>query len=141
GGRSIWWALNPTGKTLPVRRAEPAGHRRRGRRGPATPLVVAAFSEPDLGGERDDRPGWLVDAARQQRLARDDQPLDLRGALVELHDLRVAHELLDGVVLDEAVAAVDLHGVGRDLHRGVRGEALVVRGLQRVALALVEQDG
>src|SRR5215207_1756870 len=58
----------------------------------------------------------LLDAAGQQRLARDHEPLDLRGALVELHDLGVAHELLDGVLLDEAVAAVDLHGVRRDLH-------------------------
>src|SRR5262245_41352145 len=80
--------------------------------------------------------GGLLDVPRQQRLARDHEPLDLRGALVELHDLRVAHELLDGVVLDEAVAAVDLDGVGGDLHRAVGGEALRVRGLERVALGL-----
>src|SRR3954449_9247717 len=73
--------------------------------------------------------------------AGDPEPLDLRRALVELHDLRVAHQLLDRVVLDEPVAAIDLHGVGRDLHRGVGGEALGVRGLQRVAAALVEQHG
>src|SRR4051794_1079635 len=83
----------------------------------------------------------LLDVPRQQRLASDDEPLDLRGALVELHDLRVAHQLLDRVLLDEAVPAVDLHGVGGDLHRGVRGEALGVRGGQRVALALVELHG
>src|SRR3954466_13380009 len=82
-----------------------------------------------------------LDAARQERLAGADEALDLRGALVRLHYLRVAHQLLDGVLLDEAVAAVDLHGVGGDLHRAVRGEALGVRALQRVALALVEQDG
>src|SRR5439155_17684635 len=52
--------------------------------------------------------GRLLHAARQQRLAGDDEPLDLRRALVELPDLRVAHELLDRVLLDEAVAAVDL---------------------------------
>src|SRR5215211_1147054 len=34
-----------------------------------------------------------------------------------------------------------LLGVRGDLHRGVRGEALGMRGLQRVALALVEQHG
>src|SRR4051794_35935147 len=83
----------------------------------------------------------LLDVPRQQRLASDDEPLDLRGALVELHDLRVAHELLDRVLLDEAVPAVDLHGVGGDLHRGVGREALGARGLQRVAGALVEQHG
>src|SRR5690606_16968861 len=41
----------------------------------------------------------LLDAPREQRLAGDDQALDLRGALVELHDLRVTHELLDRVLL------------------------------------------
>ena len=85
--------------------------------------------------------GGRLDAPREQRLARDHEALDLRGALVELHDLRVAHQLLDRVLLDEAVAAVDLHGVRGDLHRGVRGEALGVRGLDGVAAALVEQDG
>jgi len=57
----------------------------------------------------------------------------------KLQDLRVAHQLLNRVLLDEPVAAVDLDGVGGDLHRGVGGEALGVRGLERVALALVEQ--
>src|SRR3954454_17328159 len=66
----------------------------------------------------------LRDAARQERLAGDDQALDLARALVQLNDLRFAHHLLDGLLLDEAVAAVDLHGVRGDLHRGVRGEAL-----------------
>src|SRR5579859_484857 len=70
----------------------------------------------------------LLDAARKQRFARDHEALDLGGALVQLHDLGVAEELLDGVVLDEAVAAVDLHGFGCDLHRGVGREALGVRG-------------
>src|SRR3954465_1449074 len=34
----------------------------------------------------------LLDPPRQQRLARDHEALDLRGALVELHDLGVPHE-------------------------------------------------
>src|SRR2546421_4516979 len=68
----------------------------------------------------------LLNPARQQNLARDHEPLDLRRALVELHDLRVAHQLLDRVLLDEPVAAVDLDGIDGDLHRGVRGEALGV---------------
>src|SRR4051812_8269790 len=82
-----------------------------------------------------------LDAPRQQHLAGDYQTLDLGRALVELHDLRVAHQLLDGVLLDEAVAAVDLHGVSCDLHRRVCREALRVRRDERVALALVEQEG
>src|SRR4051794_27447070 len=52
--------------------------------------------------------GGLLHAPREQRLARDHEALDLRSALVELHDLGVPHQLLDGIVLDEAVAAVDL---------------------------------
>src|SRR6185503_17113210 len=50
----------------------------------------------------------LRNVARHEHLARDDQALDLGRALVQLHDLRVTHELLDRVLLDEAVAAVDL---------------------------------
>src|SRR5215210_8964354 len=101
------------------------------REGTAPDYPEAVPPASRLGGGA--RRGGLLDAARQQGLARDHEALDLRGALVELHDLRVAHQLLDGVVLDEAVAAVDLHGVRGDLHRGVRREALGVRGLERVA--------
>src|SRR5215467_6550735 len=61
---------------------------------------------------------------RQEYLLRDHEPLDLRGALIDLEQLRVAHELLDRVLLDVAVAAEDLDGVGRDLHRRVRREPL-----------------
>src|ERR1700742_2761248 len=52
--------------------------------------------------------GDLLDAPRQQHLFGDDETLDLARPLVELHDLRVAHQFLDRVLLDEAVAAVDL---------------------------------
>src|SRR5690349_16319703 len=106
----------------------------------ATPGSCSSVLTRPIGGARylgGDGLG-LGHAARQQRLARDDQALDLGRALVQLHDLGVAHQLLDGVLLDEAVAAVDLHGVGRDSHRGVGGEALRVRGDERVALAVVE---
>src|SRR5881397_3618031 len=90
--------------------------------GPSERLL--AYYELCDGGRR------LVDAAGHEDLARDHEALDLRRALVELHDLRVAHQLLDRVLLDEAVASVDLDGVDGDLHRGVRGEALGVRGLE-----------
>src|SRR5918999_2446275 len=75
----------------------------------------------------------------EKYLPSDDQPLDLRGALVDLEQLRVAHEILDRILLDVAVAAEDLDGVGRDLHGRVRREPLGERGLERRALALVEQ--
>src|SRR5207245_2517641 len=68
-----------------------------------------------------------------EQLLGDDQPLDLVRPLVDLHDLRVPHEALDGVLACVAVAPEDLDGVGRDLHRGVAGPALRHRRLVRVA--------
>src|SRR5579872_3950562 len=58
-------------------------------------------------------------ATRQEYFLGDHEPLDLRGALVDLEELRVAHELLDRVLLDVAVTAEDLHRVRRHLHRHV----------------------
>src|SRR5215468_11295960 len=51
-------------------------------------------------------------SARDEDLLCDHEPLDLRGALVDLEEFRVAHELLDRVLLDVAVPAEDLHRVG-----------------------------
>src|SRR5207248_366520 len=68
---------------------------------------------------------------RQEYFRCDHEPLDLRGALVDLKQLRVAHELLDRVLLDVAVAAEHLHRIGRDLHRRIGGEALRERRVQR----------
>src|SRR5206468_9283318 len=46
-----------------------------------------------------------------QDLLGDHQPLNLRGALVDLGDLRVAEQPLHSVLVDVAVAAVDLHAL------------------------------
>src|SRR5262245_50035101 len=62
--------------------------------------------------------GTLV-AAREKDLLGDHEPLDLRSALVDLEELRVAHELLDRILLDVAVAPEDLNRIRRDLHRRV----------------------
>src|SRR5437016_8104624 len=78
-------------------------------------------------------------ATRQEDFLRDHESLDLRRALVDLEQLRVAHQLLDRVLLDVPVAAEDLHGVRRDLHRGVCTEALSERRIERGALTLVDQ--
>src|SRR3954470_21770922 len=43
-------------------------------------------------------------------LFRDGLQLQVRCALVNLANLRVAEQLFDGVVLDESVAAVQVHG-------------------------------
>src|SRR5258707_14743170 len=63
-------------------------------------------------------------------LAGDHEALDLLRALVDLRDLRVAHEALDRVLLDVAVAAEDLHRIGRDGHRDVA--ALELRHRRRL---------
>src|SRR3954470_2957517 len=52
-------------------------------------------------------------------LARDHEALDLFRSLVDLRDLGVPHHPLDRVLLHVPVAAEDLDGVGRDLHRHV----------------------
>src|SRR4051794_31054158 len=71
------------------------------------------------------RPALMqVLVSREEDLLRDHEPLDLRGALVDLEQLRVAHQLLDRVLLHVAVPAEHLHSVRRHLHRGVGGEAL-----------------
>src|SRR5438874_11547227 len=57
--------------------------------------------------------------SRSEHLARDHELLDLRGALVDLRDLRVAAVTLDLVLLDDLVAAVHLDRVGRDVHGGL----------------------
>src|SRR5450631_3400500 len=46
------------------------------------------------------------------QVARDEQPLDLAGAFVDLRDARVAIVPLDGIVVQVAVAAVDLDRLG-----------------------------
>src|SRR6185295_11405864 len=68
-----------------------------------------------------------------QQLLGDDHPLDLVRALVDLGDLGVAHEALHREFPGVAVATQDLHRVGGRLHRGVRGQALGRRGLERGA--------
>src|SRR4051812_46969818 len=68
----------------------------------------------------------------QRRLAHgagDHEALDLVGALVDLRDLRVAHHALDRVLVHVAVAAENLNGLDRHVHRRVRGEQLRHRGV------------
>src|SRR5437667_11998702 len=83
----------------------PARRRRRSRPPPARP--------PSADRRQEER------AALTGHLAGDHEALDFLRALVDLRDLRVAHEALDGVLLDIAVAAEDLDGLGRRVHRDV----------------------
>ena len=63
--------------------------------------------------------------------ARDHHLLDLVGALADREDLRVAVEAADRVLLDVAVAAVDLHGLLGAAHRQAAGLELRLGGGQR----------
>src|SRR5579872_3186679 len=71
--------------------------------------------------------------------APDDQFLDLRGALVERRNTRVAVVALHRVVVHVARAAVDLDREVRALKRGLRRVELRDRGLERVRKPLVLQ--
>ena len=103
--------------------------------GDGGPVQAAVRAEPLAGrcrirdglGEDDDaqRDVNLLatgSAALAEQRPRDDQPLDLLGPLVELGDLRVAHHPLDRELVDVAVSAQDLDGIGRDPHGGVTGD-------------------
>src|ERR1700722_17551261 len=59
-----------------------------------------------------------------QNLAGDDQALDFAGSLTYRAQLYVAVELLYRIVLDEAVAPVQLHRLIADLHRDFTGHQL-----------------
>src|SRR5882757_8052866 len=91
-----------------------------------------ALLRPDHEGSRmPDGPG---DLALDQGAA-DHEPLDLVGALEDLHDLGLAHVPLGREVAGVAVAAEYLHGVRRDPHRGVRRHQLGHAGLLAVGPA------
>src|SRR6266540_6893162 len=73
----------------------------------------------------------------RQDLPRNDEPLDLARALVDLRDLRVAVVALDGKLLRVAVPAEDLHRFGRLPPRDLGREELRLRTLRLVRQAAV----
>src|SRR6185295_19117593 len=76
--------------------------------------------------------GWSAAATRFSLLtevACDEQALDLAGAFVDLRDAGVAVVALDGIVLEVAVAAVDLDRVRADLLGELGSEELGLGGL------------
>mmetsp|Transcript_5561 Transcript_5561/g.23106 ORF Transcript_5561/g.23106 Transcript_5561/m.23106 type:complete len:563 (+) Transcript_5561:483-2171(+) len=81
--------------------------------------VVADFADGRRGRERDVQRGILFEEIR-----RDNQVHDLRGALVDLGDARVAVVPLGRHVRDEAHPAEDLDGLVRAERRGLRGAQL-----------------
>src|ERR1700688_1121310 len=68
-----------------------------------------------------------------EELAGNDQLLNFAGALADGTELDVAVILFGGVVLDEAVAAMDLHAFVGDAGRGFAGEELGHAGFAREA--------
>src|SRR5262245_39054456 len=78
-------------------------------------------------------PYWLARRSSAQKLLGDDHALDLVRALVDLHDLGIAHVPLDRKLARVPIPAEDLHGVGGDLHGGVARPALGHRRLVGVA--------
>src|ERR687888_2014559 len=81
------------------------------------------------------------DLVALQQLAPDHHTLDLRRALADQQQRRVAVEPLDLVLLRVAVAAVDAEGVLNDLLAGLGGEQLRHPGLEVGALPGVLQAG
>ena len=112
----------PTTRALPVRgveRREQLAQRLRAR---GSQVEIAGRQRARIAGEH--AGDEIVEPARAitllQQLPRDHQALDLAGAFADGAELDVAVELLDRVVLDEAVAAVDLHGLVRRCARRPR---------------------
>ena len=58
-----------------------------------------------------------------EQLAGHDDPLDLVGSLVDLHDFGVAHVALHRELARVADVPKDLHDVGGHFHRDICGEA------------------
>ena len=74
------------------------------------------------------------------KAAADQLAVDLVGAFPDLRDLGVAHQALDPVLLDVAVAAMQLHRLGRDAHRQIGGAQLQHRRLDTdIALPGIDQ--
>src|SRR5712692_3208251 len=108
---------------------------------PSTNGPYVSFSQRSLPSAMVIFPRWLYVRRRaREQVSGDDELLDLRGALVDLGDLRVPEVPLDLVLLDEAVAAVDLHGVRRDAHGHLGGEELGHRRLGPEGLAPVLEE-
>src|SRR5277367_2182652 len=76
-----------------------------------------------------------------REFARDQDLLHLVGAIVNLKDPRVTVEFLHRVVVDEAVAAVDLNRRRADALAHLGGEQLGHRGLLDAAYLLLLQLG
>src|SRR5579883_1201166 len=110
-------------------RSQTAAHLHRGPGSPGLP-------PPRRGGGR-------LRAAFEvaKEFAGDDQALDFAGAFADGAELDVAVELFGGVILEEAVAAVNLHALVGGAHRGFAGIELGHRRLAGDGAALILEPG
>ena len=102
---------------MPMTRALPVcGASSRERAGFGAPV----FDQRGGAGEARGSPASMASTVTFQQLARDDQALNFAGAFADGAELDVAIELLDRIIFDEAVAAVDLDGFVGDARRRIR---------------------
>src|SRR5687768_16283783 len=81
--------------------------------------MARAMARTSPASTRSARAGRVTSVGKQ--LARDDEPLHFARSLSNGGQLDVAKELLRRIVLDEAVAAENLHSVLRCPHRDFTG--------------------
>src|SRR6478735_9983840 len=120
-------AASRTYSSLPLTTAGAAARSRRPsgpRRSPAEAGSGTGFTRTTM---RTRRVPFRASAVLAEQCPRDDQPLDLLGAFVELGELRVAHHPLHRELVDVAIAPEHLDGVGGDAHRGIPGHEFTHR--------------
>src|SRR6476619_7274897 len=88
----------------------------------STSEIARATARTSPASTRSDRVAVTGSRSLVEQLARNDDPLDLARALADGQELDVAKELFRGIVLDEAVATMDLDAVVGRLHRDLAGE-------------------
>src|SRR6185369_2626850 len=139
----------PTTRARPLRAKTPARTSRASGRPSSTSVMARASARTSpprtpatsAGTEESATAALPHHPAQAQELAGDDQALDLARALADRAQLRVPKVALHRVVLDVAVAPVDLHRLHGHLDGGLAGVELGHGGLHGVLLARVAQRG
>src|SRR5262245_36844061 len=102
--------------------------------------MARAMARGSPASTRSAREGDAVTSGSQQ-LSRDYQALHLARAFADGQELHIAEVFLRGVVLDEAVAAVNLHPVLGRINRRFAGEQLRHCRGQRHRTSLISEPG
>src|SRR5256714_9134072 len=109
--------------------------------GRAAPAGAAGARSAATASAAARAPLRISDLVALEELLADDHPLDLRRALSDKEQRRVAVQALDLVLLRVPVAPVDAEGVLHDLLAGLRGEELGHARLEIGALTGVLEPG